>query len=346
MSVPLKYIVSFLSLILWTQPGQFTRAQSRNSSTNLDEVITSILHDTYDCKYNVALDETDKLIMDFPDEPEGYLYKSGVYWKMMEEGCVGSSDSTKMEIRALIDKACELSQQKLQSDPNDIMTHFYYAGSLAYRAGYEGMNHDWFAVMSDGIKAKRILERTIELDPNFYDAYSGLGAFNYYTAHIPWYLKPLAFVLGVNGNENEGIAQLEKAAQFGKYAKIEAEVFLASVVYAHQEAYSNALKIMLDLHRQFPDNLDFLRQICHDYYEIRNYAEVIRFAGIALAMDDSTGSCHLSTLCYIRFCRGESYEELNEKSKAIADYEIVTKLNGQGYSGKEAKEALDKLRSQ
>ena len=74
------------------------------------------------------------------------------------------------------------------------------------------------------------------------------------------------------------LPQLKKAAQFGKYAKIEAEVFLASVVYVNEEDYSSALKIMLNLHRQFPDNLDFLRNLCHDYYEMQNYEEVIRFA--------------------------------------------------------------------
>ncbi len=341
-----KNIVVYLSLILWVQPGQSGWAQLRDSSANLDEMISSTLDDTYSYKFDNAIKTTDNIIKTFPDDPEGYLYKCGVYWKMLEEGCVGPVDSTNHEIKLLIDKACALAAEKVHANPNDIMAHFYYAGSLVYRARYETMSHDWFAVMSDGIKAKKILEEAIEIGPSFYDAYSGIGAFNYYTTCIPWYLKPLAFVLGVSGNDDEGIAQLKKAAQFGKYTKIEAAVFLASVVYVNKEDYSSAAKLMLELHRQYPNNLDFIKNLCHDDYEMQNYSDVVNLANSALEMNDAIGLCHQNTLGFIRFYRGESYEKLDEKNKAIADYEIVVKINGNGYSGKEAKAALEKLRSQ
>ncbi|MFZ1082349.1 MAG: tetratricopeptide repeat protein [Candidatus Kryptoniota bacterium] len=341
-----KYIVLFLILILWIQPGQSGWAQPKNSSDNLDEMISEILDDTYNYKFDDAIKATDKIIRILPDEPEGYLYKCGVCWKMLEEGCDEPVDSTKREIKFLIDKACALAAGKINSNPNDVMAHFYYAGSLVYLARYEAMSHDWFAVMSDGSKAKKMLEKDIEIDPHFYDAYSGIGAFNYYAARIPWYLKPIAFVLGISGNEDEGIAELKEAAQFGKYSKIEAAVFLASVVCVNEEDYSSAVKLMANLHRQYPDNLDFVKNLCHDDYEMQNYEEVVDLANSALEMDNAIGLCHRNTLSLIRFYRGESYEKLDDKNKAIADYESVVKLNGNGYSGKEAQEALDKLRSQ
>ena len=343
----MKYIFLLLSLILLMQFDAIS--QSRNSfpqdsvTNNYGEMITSIINDTYDSKYDNALKETDKLIIAFPNDPVGYLYKSGVYWKMFEEGCYESKDSAKLQIKTLIDRACEVSRQRLDADPDDIMTNFYCAGSLVYRAGFEAMDHDWIAVMSDGLKAKKLLEKTIELDPNFYDAYSGLGAFNYYADRIPWFLKPIAFVLGVRGNEAGGIAQLKKAVQSGKYAKVEASVFLASVVYVNNGDYSNAAKLMNELHQQFPDNLDFVKNLCHDYYEQQMYFDVVRLANSALEMEDEKGPCHRNSLCLIRFYRGKSFEKLNEKNKAIADYEIVLEEDGDGYPGREAKAALEKL---
>jgi tetratricopeptide (TPR) repeat protein len=350
LSLLMKYFVLSLTLILSVHAEVLAQAvnsfPSNLSNLSLDGMITSILDDTYDCKFVEALSKTDKLIAAFPGNPEGYLYKSGIYWKMLEEGCVESKDSTKAEIRLLIDKACELSRRELDAHPNDIMAHFDCAGSLAYRAGSEAINHDWLAVMSDGIKAKEMLEKTIEIDPNFYDAYSGIGAFNYYAAHVPWYLKPLAFVIGLRGNEDEGIAQLKKAAQFGKHAKIEAAVFLATVVYVNKQDYTEGAKLLLELHRQFPDNLDFLRDLCHDYYEMENFTEAIRCADAALSTDDPVGLCYRKSISYIRFYRGKSYEKLNKKDSAIADYEMVVKLDGDDYSGREAKAALEKLRGQ
>jgi len=350
MSLLMKYSSLSLSLILffraevWAQSAGSPPGSPVNFS--FDGLITRILDDTYDCKFDEALTKSDDLIAAFPDNPEGYLYKSGICWKMLEEGCVESRDSTKREIKVLIDKACELSERELDAHPGDTMAYFHYAGSLAYRAGFEAISHDWLAVMSDGINAKKMLEKTIEIDSNFYDAYSGLGAFNYYGSHIPWYLKPLAFVVGVRGNEDVGIAQLKKAAQFGKHAKIEASVFLATVVYVNEEDYSDAAKLLVELHRQFPDNLDFTRDLCRDYYEMQKFNEAIRCADAALSMDDPVGMCHRKSVSYIRFYRGKSYERLNERNKAIADYEVVVKLDGDAYSGREAKAALEKLRTQ
>ena len=352
----MKNKLSLLATTVFRWPGLFfllvvfqvgvILAQSQRASPDLESMISSTINNTYNYNFKDAVETTDRIISTYPLLPEGYLYKCGVYWKMLEEGCVESTDSAKGEIKLLVDEACELSADEVDKNPNDVRGLFCYAGALVYRARYEAGHHDWFAVMSDGIKTKKMLEKAIGVDTNFYDAYSGVGAFNYYAARIPWYLKPIALVVGVGGNEDEGISQLKKAAQLGKYAKVEAAVFLASVVYVNKEDYSSALKIMLNLHKEFPDNIDFLRNLCRDYYEMHNYDEAIRFADIALSKDNLIGSCHRNSIGYVRFYRGKSYESLNMKEKAIADYEMVVKLNGDDYSSKEAKAALENLRNQ
>jgi tetratricopeptide (TPR) repeat protein len=343
-----NYIAVSLVLVITCIAGSQTQNTSPQilSRTNLDEFITQVQDDTYDCKFDEALVLADKIIRAFPGDPEGYLYKCGVRWKMLEEGCVSSKDSAKDEIKVLIDKACVLSGQKLQSDPNNVRSLFYYASSLLYRAGFGAVNHDWFAVMSDGGKAKQLLEKAISMDSSFYDAYSGLGAFNYYAARIPWYVKPVALLLGVNGNEEKGVAELKKAVRFGNYSKAEAAVFLASVVYVNDEDYANAAALMSQLHQQYPDNLDFVQNLCHDHFELHNYQEVIRLANTALEGTDPDGSCHQKSLSFIRFYRGESYEKMNEKVKAISDFQIVVRVRGENYPGRQAKVALDKLRNQ
>jgi len=344
--LPDKRIVVFLGLILCLQPLQSTQAQSHTPSAELEALISMTINDTYNYKFGDALKAADQIIAAYPKEPEGYLYKCGVYWKMLEEGSVGSTDSTKHEIKRLVDKACRLSAVKVDANPNDVKGLFYYAGSLVYRARYEATKSNWLSVMTDGVKSKKLLEKAIEIDPHFYDAYSGIGAFNYYAARIPWYLKPLALVLGISGNEEEGIAQLKKAAQFGKYAKAEAANFLASVVYMNKEDYPDATKLMSELHQQYPGNLDFVRNLCSAYYKMRDYTEVIHCADSALTEYDAAKSCHRSSVGYIRFYRGASYERLNEKDKAIADFEMVVKLNGGDRACKAAQAALDRMKRQ
>lgn len=307
-------------------------------------MISSTIEDTYNYRFNSALQTTSKMIASYPKEPEGYLYKCGVWWKMLEEGCVGSVDSTKHEIKRLIDKACEFSAARIDANPNDVKGLFYYAGSLVYRARYGATKSDWLAVMTDGTKSRKLLQKAIELDPGFYDAYSGIGAFNYYAAHIPWYLKPVAFVLGISGNEEEGIAQLKEAAQLGRYSKTEAAEFLASVVYVNKEDYPDATDLMLELHQHYPDNLDFIRNLCSAYYKMQEYTQVIYQADSVLVEYDTVNSCHRTSIEYIRYYRGASYERLSQKEKAIADYEMVVRQDGDDYPCRQARAALDRLR--
>ena len=342
-----SFAAALVVLILWASLAHSQDHVPKTfSQSDLDEVIAMVQDDTYDCRYDDALAGANKIIRACPLEPQGYLYKCGVCWKMLEDGCVSSKDSAKQEIMALIDKAAGIANEELQSDHSNVKAHFYYATSLLYRAGFAAVNHDWFSVLSDGGKAKQMLEKTIELDSSFYDAYSGLGAFNYYSARIPWYVKPVALVLGVSGDKEKGIAELKMALRYGNYSRTEAAVFLGSVVYVNDEDYADAISMMSRLHSQYPDNVDFVRDLCHDNYELRNYVEVVRLADESLRIHNGFGPCHQESLCVIRFYRGKSYEKLNEKQKAIADFEIVVKVSGDHYSGREAKAALDKLRRQ
>jgi len=340
-----RFIFSLL-VILCAGPDGWAQTEypshSNSLSVNPEAIVMSVINEAYNCEFDNALEGTNQLIEILPEDPEGYFYRAGTFKRMLEEGCLASDDSTKREIRLLIDKACRLSEQKLDEYPNSAEAHFYYAASLVYRAWYEAADRNWIAVMSDGIKVRKTLEKAIEIDPNFFDAYTGIGAFNCYAARIPWFLKPLALVLGVSGDEEKGIAQLKKAAELGKYAKTEATLFLGSVVYVDKEEYSSAATLMLKLHENFPKNLYFVQYLCRDYYELHDYNQAINVADDALEVGDPTGSCQRERLSFIQFYRGKSYERIGERDKAIADYRVIVRLDGNRYAGKDAEAALEK----
>ncbi len=342
----------FFSFVLILSVYSNARPQSKNSSSsnlgaaNPDNLVISIINDTYSCEFDKALYEAGELIRVLPRNAMGYFYKGGIYKRMMEEGCLESNDSTMRETRSLIDKACQLSEQKVSAYPDDVMAQFYYAASLVYRAWYESKKHDWIAVMSDGIKTKKLLEKVIEIDSNFYDAYTGIGAFNCYAARLPWYLKPFASIVGVSGDEDKGIEQLKKGAQFGRYSNIEANLFLGSVVYVNREDYDSSAKLLLELHQEFPRNLYITQYLCRDYFELNDYSQVISIASNAIGSVDPHGYCQRERMSHIQFFRGESYERLNERKKAIADYEMVVRLDGDRFAGREANAGLDRLKDQ
>jgi len=364
-------------------PFSFVYSQVLNATEAvLDSMVLETMNDTYNFRFEEATSITDRMIKNYPEMPQGYLYKCAVRLKMIEEGCAGPRDSANAEVKDLIDNACKLSAALVEKNPNDLMANFCYAGSLVYRAGYEARGGDWFSVMSDGVKTRKLLEKAIALDPHFYDAYSGIGAFNYYASHIPWYLKPLAYLLGVEGSEEKGISELTTASQFGKYSKVEAANFLASVVYPEKKDYASSARLMEQLHDRYPWNLDFTRTLCWDYHMLQSYGSVVTLSDSALTQIRFDGRCHAREIGYLRFMRGEAYAKLNLNSSiavadftkmiqigqpkflltwsyysrgsvyvsmgkrvnAISDFEKVVSLKGDSYTYDQARIALDSLK--
>ena len=350
----------------------------------IDALIDSTVENTYNYRFGHALEFTDSMIAEYPDRPEGYVYRCGIYSKMIAEDYFRSTDSIWNVYHVIVGKACSLSKKQVESAPDNLRRLFYYASALVYRSRYEAAKSDWFGLMADGLKSRKILERAVRLDPDFYDAYSGIGAFNYYAAHLPWYLKPIALILGINGNEKVGIEELKKAAEHGSYSKAEAASFLADVVYVAEKNYSGIVRLSLALHRMYPGNLDFVRSLCFGYYRLHDYSSVLRFADPCLAEYRGADSLRFVSLGYIRFYRGEAYAALNmnyggaiadlsktiemgepsvlvsrayyrrgsvyermgEKDKAILDFETAIRLNGDDNACRQAKIALDSLKSQ
>ncbi len=364
------------------QPGRATRQPVLPQ--RMQVMMDSAAHQTYNYRFDDALMTADSMISAYPDLPQGYIYKCGIYSKMLVEECFDSPDSVWQEYKKTVDIACKLSRKELKVNPDNVEGLFDYAGALVYRSRYEANGSDWLGLLSDGVKSRKVLEKAIELDPDFYDAYSGIGAFNYYAAHLPWYLKPVALILGISGNEREGITQLEKAARFGNYSKVEAASFLAEIVYTNKKEYDEVAKLTLELHDRYPGNLSFVRTLCHACYKLHDYAEVIRYADRSFARYPASDSGRFLSLAYIRFYRGESYaalkvnynlaisdyskaiemgqpsilmtrayygrgslyERLGMKRKAITDFESVLRLNGDDNACKQARVALDSLKGE
>ena len=351
--------------------------------TSLGALIDSTVVNTYNYRFTRALGFADSMISSYPDRPEGYIYSCGIYSKMIAEHCFKSPDSIWNRYVVLVEKACELSKDRVESDPKNVHSLFHYASALVYRSRYEAAKSDWFGLMADGMKSRKILEKAVKLDPHFYDAYSGIGAFNYYAAHLPWYLKPIALVLGINGNETVGIDELKKAAKLGNFSKAEAASFLADIVYVDKKNYSGIVRLSLELHQLYPGNLDFIRSLCFGYYKLREYGRVLLYADSCLSEYRGADSLRFVSLSYIRFYSGEAYaalrknyggavadlsktiemgepsvlvsrayyrrgsvyERMGEKGKAISDFETAIRLNGDDNACRKARLALDSLRT-
>jgi len=132
----------------------------------------------------------------------------------------------------------------------------------------DGLRADYAALIErkDGAslsytkKGRRSAERLLMVDSGCYDAYLALGVENYLLGTKP---APLRWILragGANTDRNEGLRELELTAKGGHFLKPFAKLLLA-VAALRRHDHENAKLILSELHREFPHNLVFEREL-------------------------------------------------------------------------------------
>ncbi len=123
------------------------------------------------------------LVKTDPGDPWGhFLWAVEIAARMMdaEQDSFSPAFSIQLSIaQQLAEKELKkLKKEKRQGARPDL---FLLMGNIwGYRAIYEHRRGYWGGGLSAGLKAKKNFDRALELDSNLYDAYSGLGNYNFW----------------------------------------------------------------------------------------------------------------------------------------------------------------------
>ena len=120
----------------------------------------------------------------------------------------------------------------------------FYAGmAYALRARLTGLRGERRATAKAGVRAREHFLRALELDPGMTDAYTGIGLYNYYVDTLSAMAKVLRFFMGIpGGDKNEGIRQLQLAAQSGTVTRAGARFYLAKNLRTYDLDYARSVE--------------------------------------------------------------------------------------------------------
>jgi predicted negative regulator of RcsB-dependent stress response len=253
-------IVVVLLLLL---PG-FGRSEPPGELT-LPANTGSILDHIYSGRRDLALPEIHKLEEQTPDDPLGYLLEAEAEWwriwcdsaefkygmTMARHHEKTASDQQYLELTA---KAYTLAQAKLRQNSSGEM-HLYQAMADALSARLLAMRGEYRAAAHAGVRARANFQAALELDPTLYDAYTGLGLYNYYVDTLSTLAKALRFLMGIpGGTKAEGIRQLERGMQEGQMSASLARFYLAMNLLNYDQKYEEALGVIGPLAAKYPGN--------------------------------------------------------------------------------------------
>jgi tetratricopeptide (TPR) repeat protein len=151
-------------------------------------------------------------------------------------------------------EAQDLAQLRLNTNPDD--TNALFAMSLSV-----GMQADYASLIDkrqiEGLKkireADAYSKKLLQVAPDAADAYLTLGAANYIIGSLPTPKRFFLHFVGIHGDKNAGIQQLEIAADHGHYLRPFAKILLAMA--ALREKKPEVARAQLsELVAEFPEN--------------------------------------------------------------------------------------------
>ena len=231
----------------------------------------------YDRRFAGAEDLFRKMIIDTPQNPNGYFYLAMVTWSKLAAGFW--TPETVKEFKSRIDRAIEVAQTRVDGQDADSYDFFYLGGALGFKGRFELMKGNMFAsflLASDAIEA---LKTCREMAPGNKDVLLGIGTFDYYTARLSGVLKFLTYFLLHRGDIQEGLRKLNEAALHATYSSTEAKAVLLYIELFSEQDFPKALALATDLSGKYTGNPRFkmLQGVCFIRMgEDQKYKETLR----------------------------------------------------------------------
>lgn len=300
-----------------------TPKSSRTESPALKETMDL----TYDAQFERAEEVLGRYISENPQDPLAYIVRGNLLdWKQSVLILGGQLNEKSLEDYKRANKLAFLLWDREQEDTDHM---------VALGNSYMFLAKKWLDLDKSsraGLvlkKCKRHLEKAVSKDPQRWDAYLALGIFNFYAANIPPGLKFIASLLGISGNEELGLKQMNLVASHSNLLQPHARYLLAYALGRTKKRYKAALTHLERLIADYPNNPHFL-SLKGEYSAFarlydqsrRDYDNLFR-----LCKSNPKGTCHQSYYFQAHYYIGSGYIEQRNWAAAKPHLWEAARLN-------------------
>jgi hypothetical protein len=158
-------------------------------------------------------------------------------------------------------QAQDLAQLELKTNPDDPNALFSMSVSLGTEADYASLiDKRQLDSLKKIRQADTYSKKLLKIAPDVADAYLGLGTANYFIGSQPMLKKFFLGFVGIHGDKEAGIHQIEIAADHGHYLRPFAKIMLA--LAALREKKPEVARAQLkELVAEFPENPLFANEL-------------------------------------------------------------------------------------
>ena len=217
---------------------------------------------TLDLIYNMEFDEAlraaQRLIDLAPAHPAGYFYRAVTYWQWR----LITYDPPQ---RAMLLTHFQESTQRARDmakhlpDVQAAEAAFYLGAVYGMQARMHFVEQQYIRALLAAKQGSTYLQQCVARAPDWYDAYAGLGTYQYVLSRVPGVWRGIVQqLIGIAGDRDKGLQALEQARTAGRLSVPEAGSLLAKIyVLPGEEQYDKAYVLLENLVQRYPHNSDY-----------------------------------------------------------------------------------------
>lgn len=266
------FILSFFVLLVSNSFSQ--QLTDKQIQIGLDKI--------YNFNWDAGFEAFNSIIKRHPDDPRGYHYKSIIFlWYYL-----GNLNETNLDsFTYFSDKALEFANQKLTEKVTAELK--YLIGSIYYNKSIaEARSGNYLQALWTSNQMKLNLEEAVKIKPDLYDAYLGLGLYNFALSQIPSTLEWAANLVGITADKELGLTYVSKTVQKGKFSKIDAQYYLSQLYSRVVVDHPAAKDLLTNLVRRYPKNLLFNFSLAWVEYEVNDLSNAEKHLRIVINAND------------------------------------------------------------
>lgn len=297
-------------------------AAARAMTPEDEAVVSRGLDALYMSDYDGAERTFSEALKDRPGDPVLSLGLATAAWWRMENDFASPGSPEEKAFSAAVKQAVADAKR---AEDGDGRAEAYLCLGAAYglRGRWEAAQHRWFSAYFDGRRAYRNARKAVKLDPELYDAYLGIGAFDYYVDTLSRFVRSFAFTTG--GGRALGLSELHLATR-GRFSGVAAKLLLVGIDWTFEKDPQRAWKTLEELHQKYPGSplIDAMRLIglfhLRDAAGLKNEARIFldkveRGAPFFRPADRSAG----------RYFLGLGEQLSGQYEQAVKEYEAALK---------------------
>jgi len=216
-----------------------------------------------DAAYSLDFERAASLFSDAgrlePEHPAGPFFLASLQWLEYSQNAdvPGTVDALEPKFNQIMDQALDRARKMYAKNHDDPEANFYLGAIYGMKGRWFLLKYKWIKAAHYGFKGYKYLKRAVALDPECYDAYLGMGMYDYYSDTLPTIVKFAANLI-VRGDKQRGLRYIQTTLEKGHYSVTEAKIFLVGILTAYERQPDRALQIVQELRLQNPGNLFFV----------------------------------------------------------------------------------------